>query len=128
MQNLLKLINMIVATNLTNTNPHTTDSNRHDERTEKSRGTVRYSFANHLFDIAFHRSGKRQRSNSTSAIDSGLNDVISNSKNDCGLSDIPESVLADSIQPIFLQLQELDAEELLSLTRVDSGGAILRDG
>jgi hypothetical protein len=109
--------------------PHTTSS-RHDERTDKSRGTTRYSFANNLFDIAFHRGGKRQRSNSASAVEYGLDDDDDgiDGKNDCGLSDIPEAVLADSIQPIFLQLQELDAEELLSLTRVDNGGAILREG
>ena len=128
---IVKLIDMtvnIIGPNLSNTQPHTTRS-RHDERTDKSRGTTRYGFAHNLFEIAFHRGGKRQRPNSTSAVDSDLVDNdCGSSKNHSGLSDIPEAVLADSIQPIFRQLQELDAEELLSLTRVDSGGAILREG
>ena len=128
----LKRIDMtvtIIGPNLANPQPHTTTgSSRHDERTDKSRGTTRYSFANNLFDIAFHRGGKRQRSNSASAVDYAADDLRSSGKNDGGLSDIPEAVLADSIKPIFLQLQELDAEELLSLSRVNSGGAILREG
>ena len=115
----------IIGSNFTNSKPQIS----HVERTDKSRGTTRYSFANNLFDIAFHRGGKRQRSNSASTTEQGVSDYDNtNGKNDGGLSDIPETVLADSIQPIFGQLQELDAEELLCLTRVDSGGAILREG
>ena len=124
-----KLINMtvsIIGSNFTNSKPQIS----HVERTDKSRGTTRYSFANNLFDIAFHRGGKRQRSNSASTAGQGVidDDDIRKGKNDGGLSHIPEAVLADSIQPIFFQLQELDAEELLCLTRVDNGGAILREG
>lgn len=123
-----ELINMtltLIGSNFTNPQTHIS---RHVERTDKSRGTTRYSFAHNLFDIAFHRGGKRQRSNSTSTTDQGANECSSNHKNDGGLSDIPEAILADAIQPIFAQLQELDAEELLSLVRVDTGGAILREG
>lgn len=123
-----KHINMtvtIIGSNFTNTKPQIS----HVERTDKSRGTTRYSFANNLFDIAFHRGGKRQRSNAASTTEQGISvDDNSNRKNDGGLSDIPEAVLADSIQPILGQLQELDAEELLCLSRVESGGAILREG
>ena len=117
---------MTVTITLAHIHPHNT-SRRHDKQTDKSRGTIRYSFTSNLFDLAFHRDGKRQRSNSAS-IDYSPDDDGSSGKNNCGLSDISEAVLADSIQPIFLQLQELDAEELLSLTRMDSGGAILREG
>ncbi len=102
----------------------------HDEQTEPetSRGKIRYNFANILWDISSHRGGKRQRSAPTSSTDQGVDHDTGGGKNDGGLSDVPEAVLADSIQPIFLQLQGLDAEELLSLTRVDTGGATLREG
>jgi hypothetical protein len=88
----------------------------------KSRGTTRYSFASNLFDLAFNRGGKRRRPNSVT------NNIGVNDEQSHGLDDIPESLLAASIEPILIQLQELDAEELLSLTRIVSGGATLREG
>ena len=126
-----KLDKMIVAflNNLTLPQPR---GSSHDEQTEPeaSRGKVRYSFANGLWDLASNRGGKRQRFGSTSATDQGVDqDTRDGSSSDTGgLSDVPQAVLANSIQPILLQLQELDAEELLCLTRVETGGATLREG
>ena len=130
-----KLDKMIVTFLNNLTLPQPRRSSSHDEPHEQteheaSRGKVRYSFANSLWDLASNRGGKRQRFGSTSATDQGVDqDTRDGSSSDTGgLSDVPQAVLANSIQPILLQLQELDAEELLSLTRVETGGATLREG
>jgi hypothetical protein len=43
------------------------------------------------------------------------------------LADVPFEQLRECLQPMIAGLQQLDAESLLELHRVKSGGAILRD-
>jgi hypothetical protein len=117
--------------------PELTTGSRHNglsdtkEKTDKINQferTTRRSFTSNLFDFAFHRGEKRyRRSDSVTKIDCTTASSSTDVKNH-GLSHIPESDLIKCIEPILSQLQQLDAEELLCLTRVHNGGAPLRDG
>jgi hypothetical protein len=44
------------------------------------------------------------------------------------LSDVPKDQLEECLQPVIAGLRALDAEQLLELTQVSSGGACLKDG
>lgn len=72
------------------------------------------SFASSLLDFAFRRGDKRSRKDCehTSSV---------------GLSNVAIDELERVLEPIIRQLKELDAESLLHLTRVPSGGARLND-
>lgn len=72
-------------------------------------------FASSLLDFAFRRD-KRSRNESEPATSFA------------GLSNIAIEELEKVLEPIVRQLQELDAESLLHLTRVPNGGARLKDG
>lgn len=45
-----------------------------------------------------------------------------------GLSHVSKDELQQCLEPVLARLQQLDAEALLQLTRVESSGARLRDG
>jgi hypothetical protein len=122
----------------TNASPRFTDSHSKNRRlfsgTENNAGsldqfkesatTTATSFANNLLDIALRREGKRSRTGAKDHIDSkSATTAITNSE----LSNISVSELEKCLEPILIQLQELDAEALLHLTRVDTGGARLND-
>lgn len=80
-------------------------------------------FTKCLLDFSFRRDEKRSRR-------SGACDNISVNAplEDRGLFNVPTSQLEKCLEPILVQLQELDAESLLGLTRVESGGARLCEG
>ena len=70
-------------------------------------------FANSLLHFAFRREKRSRKDESAS---------------NAGLSNIAVEELEKVLQPIVRQIEELDAESLLHLTRVSSGGAQLGDG
>jgi hypothetical protein len=72
------------------------------------------SFASSLLDLAFRRDKRSRRE--------------SEHRSSTNLSNVSIEELENVLEPIVRQLKELDAESLLHLTRVSSGGARLKDG
>ena len=81
-------------------------------------------FTRCLLDFSFRRDEKRSRRSGACDGKSVNNAPLE----DRELLNVPTSQLEKCLEPILVQLQELDAESLLSLTRVESGGAILCEG
>jgi hypothetical protein len=71
-------------------------------------------FASSVLDFAFRRDKRSRKESETASF--------------VGLSNIAIEELDNVLEPIVQQLKELDAESLLHLTRVSSGGARLNDG
>jgi hypothetical protein len=77
----------------------------------------------HLNSAECHR--HRDDSSSTWTLPS----IIKNGRaRGCGLSDVSSEELQKWLEPVVDRLKQLDAEALLQLNRVKSGGARLRDG